>query len=81
MAALFLSGLDSTVVTRTAIMVAVAALLAGLAGLAALGVAYCGAMWFRRFAESRLTMVNGDVLGGMCELSEALVLIVGSFRW
>lgn len=81
MASLFLSGLDSTVVSRTTVMVAVAAILAGWTGVVALGVAYGGAAWFRRFAESRLSMVNGDVLGGMCELSEALVLIVGSLRW
>lgn len=50
-------------------------LFAGFSGLISLIAAYGAALWFRRFAESRVGFINGDVLGSICELSEAIVLI------
>ncbi len=63
MAAAFLSGLDDRTVKWAAILAwtCPAGRWSGI--LAALG-AYVGAAWFRRFAESRLPSINGDVLGG-----------------
>lgn len=77
----FVQSLDRSTVNRAALIAFVPALIAGLAGLLAVAAAYIGALIFRRFAQSRLNMVNGDVLGAMCELSEALVLITASFTW
>ncbi|MFH0957940.1 MAG: adenosylcobinamide-GDP ribazoletransferase [Pseudomonadota bacterium] len=51
-------------------------LFAGLAGLLSIASAYVAALWFRRFAESRIGFVNGDVLGSICELVEVTVLII-----
>ena len=50
-----------------------AASAAGIAGAAAIG--------FRRFAESRLKTVNGDVIGAWCELSEAVALFTACWIW
>ncbi len=52
------------------------ALLAGITGLLSIVAAYGAAFWFRRFAESRIGFINGDVLGSICELSEVTVLII-----
>lgn len=81
MANLFVQSLDRSTVSRTVLIAFVPALIAGLTGVFAVAVAYMGTLAFRRFAESRLNMVNGDVLGAMCELSEALVLVTASFTW
>ncbi|MFH1116128.1 MAG: adenosylcobinamide-GDP ribazoletransferase [Pseudomonadota bacterium] len=81
MAALFLSGMDRRSVARAWILVLGVGLAAGLIGLVSVGVAYLGALTFRRFAESRLGAVNGDVIGAMCELSETLVLLSFSVKW
>jgi adenosylcobinamide-GDP ribazoletransferase len=51
-------------------------LLAGLMGLLSIAVSYGAATWFRRFAESRIGFINGDVLGSICELVEVTVLII-----
>lgn len=48
----------------------------GLTGLLSIACVYAAASWFRRFAESRIGFVNGDVLGAICELSEVTALIV-----
>lgn len=53
-----------------------AGLLAGLTGLLSVAAAYGAALWFRRFAESRIGFINGDVLGSICELVEVTVLII-----
>ncbi len=76
----FVRSLDRSTVNKAALIAFVPALIAGLSGLAGVAAAYVGALIFRRFAESRLNMVNGDVLGAMCELSETLVLVAASFR-
>ncbi|MGC8659125.1 MAG: adenosylcobinamide-GDP ribazoletransferase [Desulfomonilaceae bacterium] len=51
-------------------------LFSGITGLISIAAAYGTAFWFRRFAESRLGFINGDVLGSICELSEVTVLIM-----
>jgi adenosylcobinamide-GDP ribazoletransferase len=80
MGAMFFAGLDATTVGWAAIFGFTAALLGGWSGLIALGAAYVGTIWFRRLAEHRLGLVNGDVLGGVCELSEVIVVVVATFR-
>ncbi len=81
MAALFLSGMDQRSVGRAWILMIIVGLSAGLIGLVSIGLAYLGALAFRRFAESGLGAVNGDVIGAMCELSETLVLLTFCVRW
>ncbi|HMK35163.1 MAG TPA: adenosylcobinamide-GDP ribazoletransferase [Desulfomonilaceae bacterium] len=81
MAALFLNGVDGEALRWTFILGVIPAILAGWSGVFGAAAAYGGAVWFRRFAESRLPCVNGDVLGGMCECSEAVFLIVASVTW
>ena len=76
MGALFLSALNKPMLRWVTGITVVLALLGGWKGLVALGAAYLGSLWFRRLAESRIGVINGDVLGGMCELSEAIVLLV-----
>jgi adenosylcobinamide-GDP ribazoletransferase len=76
MAASFVSGLDSRTVGWVWGLTIVAAVAAGWRGIFAAALAIAAAFGFRRLAESRLQMVNGDVLGGACELSEAVVLVV-----
>ncbi len=53
---------------------------AGLSGIVAAAVACAGALWFRKFAESRLGSINGDVIGAICELSEALFLVIAILK-
>lgn len=81
MAAEFLDGFDGQTVKWAAILGLGPAILAGWSGVVGAACAYAGAAWFRRFAESRLPSVNGDVLGGMCEFSEAIFLVVASATW
>jgi adenosylcobinamide-GDP ribazoletransferase len=76
MAAAFLSGLDGQTVKWAAVLGLGPALMAGWSGILAAFGAYAGATWFRRFAESRLPSINGDALGGMCEFSEAVFLVI-----
>jgi adenosylcobinamide-GDP ribazoletransferase len=80
MAAQFLSGIDVRVVQWVAILGLAPALLAGWIGIWALALAYLGAVCFRRFAQARLGTVNGDVMGAICELAEALVLLIACIR-
>jgi adenosylcobinamide-GDP ribazoletransferase len=81
MAALFVAGLDEKVVRWAVILGFGPVLLAGGMGIAAAAAALLAALWFRRFALSRLGMINGDVIGGTCELAETVFLLVASARW
>jgi adenosylcobinamide-GDP ribazoletransferase len=81
MAALFLAGVDVGSARWALILAAVTAILAGWAGLVSAAVAYAAAVWFRRFAESRLPAINGDVMGAVCEVSETVFLLAASFKW
>jgi cobalamin synthase len=76
MAAPFISALDARTVAWAAGSTLVAALVGGWKGVIAAGVALAAGFGLRRLAESRLNMVNGDVIGGVCELSEVCVLVV-----
>ena len=80
MAAQFLSGIDARVVQWVAILGFGPALLGGWIGIWALAGAYLGAVCFRRFAQARLGTINGDVMGAICELAEALVLLITCIR-
>jgi len=80
MAAQFLSGIDARIVQWVAILGFGPALLAGWTGIWALVGAYLGAVCFRRFAQTRLGTINGDVMGAICELAEALVLLIACIR-
>ncbi len=75
MGAQFCRGMDKKTARWAAILGFGPALIAGWIGILAVIAAYVGSFWFRRFAVSRLGTVNGDVIGAMCELSEALVLL------
>jgi len=72
----FLQGLERRSCIFCWVFTILIALFAGITGLLSIAGAYAGALWFRRFAESRIGFINGDVLGSMCELSEAIVLII-----
>jgi adenosylcobinamide-GDP ribazoletransferase len=80
MGALFLSGLDRGTARRAALLGLVPAVILGWTGILAAAGAYLGAVWFRRFADSRLQTINGDVLGGICEFSETLFLLIACIR-
>ncbi len=81
MGAIFLGELDRRMLGWVAILGLGPAILGGWQAIVAVGGAYLGALLFRRFAESRLKAINGDVIGAVCELSEALVLLIGCLRW
>lgn len=81
MAALFLPGMNSRVVSFAAIFGLIPAVIGGWQVILAVAGAYIGAVLFRRLAESRLSAINGDVIGAVCELSEALVLLIACVRW
>lgn len=81
MAALFLSGLDPCAVRWAAILGLAPTIIAGWTGIFAGAGAYLGALWFRRFADSRLQTINGDVLGAICEFSETIFLLIACARW
>jgi len=80
MGARFLSQIDERTVKWVAIIGLVPAILAGWTGIWAAAGGCLGAMCFKRFAESRLGTVNGDVIGAICELTEALVLLIACIR-
>jgi adenosylcobinamide-GDP ribazoletransferase len=78
----FLDGLDSTAAFRAVgITLGAVVLVSGLAGIVWGAAALLAAWCFRQFAESRLGMVNGDVMGGMCEFAEVTVLLASSWSW
>lgn len=81
MAAGFLSSLTSRSAYIAALIGLAFALLAGVLGLAAFGLAYVVSICFRRFCLSRLGMFNGDAMGAVCEISETLVLLVCCTTW
>lgn len=81
MAADFGLGLDRRSVLWAVVIGIVLALLAGWQGILAAVAGYVIAMGFRRLALSRLHVVNGDVIGAVCELSETVVLVIGSLKW
>jgi adenosylcobinamide-GDP ribazoletransferase len=76
----FLSGLDQRTTTFTALIGLGPAILAGFIGGVAVVAAYTAALWFRKFAESRLGAINGDVLGAICEISEAVFLVIATLK-
>jgi len=82
MAESFVSSLDkNSVITASVIGIGGSLLLAGFFGLAVITCAYIGSLCFKRLAESRLTLFNGDVIGSICEFSEVLVLLIGCAKW
>ncbi len=81
MAVRFISGLDQNSVVAAGIITLAAALTAGWTGILGTVAAFATGLGFRRLAESRLNMVNGDVIGASCELSETVVLLVGCLKW
>lgn len=81
MAAMLFEGVSPAVVKKTAILGLAPALLMGLHGILCVFLAYIAAVCFRRFAEDRLGAVNGDVMGAICELSEAVFLFAASVSW
>jgi adenosylcobinamide-GDP ribazoletransferase len=80
MAGGFLSGLDEKTVRLTALVGLGPALLLGVSGIVAVAGACVAALCFRRFAESRLEVINGDVIGALCEFSEAIFLVIATMK-
>jgi adenosylcobinamide-GDP ribazoletransferase len=80
MAAAFITGVETATTTRAALIGFAPTVLLGWRGILAAAAAWLAMLWFRRFAEARLGGVNGDVLGAVCELSEAVFLIVICMR-
>ncbi len=72
----FLDGIQRESCVFCWVLSILVALIAGFSGLLSVIAAFGASLWFRRFAESRIGFVNGDVLGSICELSEATVLII-----
>lgn len=81
MAAAFVSGLNRKVVLLAAWLGLGPVVFGGWPALVAALAALAAGLWFRRLALARLGMVNGDVLGGICELSETVFLFVATARW
>ncbi len=81
MAAGFIAGLDRGDVKWAVALTLGPAMIAGWRGLAAAGIAVATAFCFRRFSESRLNAVNGDVIGASCVLSEAVALVTACWIW
>jgi adenosylcobinamide-GDP ribazoletransferase len=81
MAAMFLSGLSHPTAVWAGALGVCPALAAGWSGVLAAAVAYVAAIGFRCFSQSRLRVINGDVMGAMCELSETVFLVTLSARW
>lgn len=48
----------------------------GFKGLVLVISAFLAGKFFKKIAEKRLGLINGDVLGAICELSEVVVLVV-----
>lgn len=80
MAALFLAGVDAGSARWALALALAAAMLVGWSGIFSAAVAYAAAVWFRRFAESRLPAINGDVMGAVCEFSETVFLLMTCVR-
>lgn len=80
MAKSFTAGIDSLSYNLAWIFALLFAMLMGVAGMIALGLAYFCVLAFKQFAENKLGFVNGDVMGASCELSETLVLIALNWR-
>ncbi len=80
MAASFITGLDPAAVRVAALIGLLAPVLAGWTGILGCAAAIGTTFWFRSFAQSRLDAVNGDVMGAMCELSEAAFVVAVSVR-
>ncbi len=80
MGAQFLSGVNTQTIKWVAILGFGSAILAGWIGIWGAAIAYLGALWFRRLAKTRLGIINGDVMGGICELAEALVLLTACIK-
>ena len=77
----FVAGLSSRIVFLAAIFGLIPAAIAGANAIIALVLALIGAFLFTRIAEQRLGIINGDVLGAVCELSETIVLVTCSIKW
>ncbi len=80
MAKSFTAGIDSLSYNLAWIFTLLFAMLLGVTGIIAAGLAYFCVLAFRQFAERRLGFVNGDVMGASCELSETVVLIALNWR-
>jgi len=81
MASQFLAGVDDRCVRWAWILGMVPVLITGWIGIVAALAAYVTSYRFRRVAESRLGMVNGDVIGATCELCETTFLVIACARW
>ena len=81
MAARFISGLDRRSVTWAALLGLLPAVALGWIGILASAAACLTALGFRGLAESRLGLVNGDVIGASCEVAETVALLTGSLHW
>jgi adenosylcobinamide-GDP ribazoletransferase len=77
----FASGLSGQTIALAVILGLCPAVIVGVKGIVTASVALVGALLFTRIAERRLGLVNGDVLGAVCELSETAALVACSVKW
>ncbi len=81
MASGFIAGVDRGTVVLACLIGFIPALIIGWTGVVAAAFAYVATRILRRIAVKRLGFVNGDVIGSVCELSEATVLFVACVKW
>lgn len=76
----FASGIQPSLVKLVVLSAFLVALVMGTKGLVAALLGFAAGFCFLHVAQSRLGIVNGDVLGAACELCEAVVVVLGAMR-
>ncbi len=71
----FVAGVSSKAIRVALAAILIFGVLCGFRGFIAVILALAAASWFKVFAQRRLGMVNGDVLGAVCELAEVVFIV------
>ncbi|MDD3472397.1 MAG: adenosylcobinamide-GDP ribazoletransferase [Syntrophaceae bacterium] len=75
MAHSFITGIDSRAYGFMWFALLPVVIICGIDGIISTFAAIAATFLFKRIAESKLGLINGDVLGASCELTETIVLI------
>ncbi|MGD9818621.1 MAG: adenosylcobinamide-GDP ribazoletransferase [Desulfomonilaceae bacterium] len=75
MARSFITGIDSRTYGFMWLVILPVVIICGIDGIISTLAAIAAIFLFKRIAESKLGLINGDVLGASCELTETIVLI------